>query len=112
MFTVKVSPTKTLKILGLDRRDPDKIVWCAATAGINQLFWIDGYLLCLEVYESSYDHEVEKGVFPISQICYAPLQKYIQIYDLGRGVQLPVVDVSDMEIYKAVLKTVKKREGK
>jgi hypothetical protein len=64
----------------------------------------------LEVYERSFDYEVEKKTFPISQLCYAHLPNYVQIYELGRGAQLPVVDVSDMSIYQAIKELIKKRE--
>jgi hypothetical protein len=112
MFKVKISPTRIIKILGLEKRHPDKMAWCAVTAGINRLFWVDGYLLCLEVYEQSFDYELQKEAFPISQLCYAEMPGYIQVYDLGRGTQLPVVDVSDMRIYQAIVKTIRKTNTK
>jgi hypothetical protein len=107
---IKVTPTKDIRILGLDKRDLEKLAWCSVTSGVGRLFWIDGYLICLEVYDKAFEYEVESGFFPISQLCYTKLQNYTPVYDVGRGTQLPVTDVSDMKLYRAILDEIKKRE--
>jgi len=48
---ISVRPTKNIIILGLDKRNPVDLAFCAITFGANRLFWVDGLLLCLEVYE-------------------------------------------------------------
>lgn len=107
---IKLTPTKEVCILGIDKRDLDKLVWCSVTSGVGRLFWIEGYLLCIEVYEKAFEYEVEKGFLPISQICYTKLQNYTPVYDVGRGAQLPITDVSDMKIYREILKKIKQHE--
>jgi len=106
---VKITPTNDIRILGMDKRSLDKLTWCSATVG-GKLVWLDGYLICLEVYEKAFEYEVEKGFFPISQVCYTKLPNYCPVYDVGRGAQLPVVDASDMKIYRAILGAVKNHE--
>lgn len=107
---IKITPTKDIRILGFDKRDLKKLAWCTVTSGVGRLSWIDGYLICLEVYEKAFEYEVEKGLFPISQLCYAKLPTYTPVYDVGRGTQLPVTDVSDMKLYRAILAAIKKHE--
>lgn len=109
---IKLTPTKDVRILGLDKRDIDKLIWCSVTSGVGRLFWIDGYLICLEVYEKAFEYEVEKGFLPISQICYTHLPNYTPVYEVGRGAQLPITDVSDMKLYREILKTIKAYEKK
>lgn len=107
---VKISPTKRVKILGIDDRSLNNIAWCAITYGVNRLFWVDGYLLCLEVYEKSFEHEIEKGEFYISQVCYTKFPKYIEIFEVKKGMQIPIVNVSDMKIYKDLLEAILMKE--
>ena len=76
---------------------------------ISKLFWIDGYLLCLETYEKAFEHEVEKCVFPVNQVCYAKYPSYEKMYDVGRGAQIPIINVSDMKIFQAILKALRSR---
>jgi hypothetical protein len=66
---VEISPTKKVTVLGLDKRSVSDVAWCATTYGANRLYWIVGYLLCVEVYEKSFEHEIKTKEFPISQIC-------------------------------------------
>ncbi|MEM3459138.1 MAG: hypothetical protein QXN36_00910 [Candidatus Bathyarchaeia archaeon] len=108
---VEVSPTRKVSILGLDKRSVNDIVWCATTFGANRLYWIDGYVLCLEVYEKSFEHELKKKEFPISQICYAKFPKYEKIYEVEKSLQLPIVNVSDMKIFKSILEAILKNEN-
>ncbi|MBX5328730.1 MAG: hypothetical protein QHH18_05600 [Candidatus Bathyarchaeota archaeon] len=108
---VEVSPTRKVSILGLDKRPVNDIVWCATTFGANRLYWIDGYVLCLEVYEKSFEHELKKKEFPISQICYAKFPKYEKIYEVEKSLQLPIVNVSDMKIFKSILEVILKDEN-
>jgi len=107
---VKIAPTRKISILGLDKRSVNDIAWCAATYGLNRLYWIDGYILCLEVYEKSFDHELKNKEFPISQICYAEFPKYRKIYEIDKSLQIPLVNVSDMKLFKNLLMAILKRE--
>ena len=72
----------------------------------KRLYWIDGYILCLEVYEKSFEHELKKKEFPISQICYAKFPKYEKIYEIDKTLQMPLVNVSDMKIFQNILKAI------
>jgi hypothetical protein len=103
---VEIAPTRKITILGLDKRTIDNIAWCATTYGVNRLYWIDGYILCLEVYEKSFDHELKKKEFPISQICYTEFPKYEKIYEIDKSLQMPLVNVSDMKIFQNILKAI------
>jgi hypothetical protein len=103
---IEISPTKRFKVFGVDRRLTENITWCATSYGINRLFWVDGYLLCTEVFERSLRYEVEKGFLPISQVCYASFPRYSRVVEVQKGVEIPVVDVSDMKLYKALLKAI------
>lgn len=103
---VKIAPTRNVKVLGLDKRSTKDLAWCAATYGMNRLYWINGYLLCLEVYEKSLEHEMKTNEFPISHVCYTEFPRYEKIYEVDKSFQIPIVDVSDMEIFKALLKAI------
>lgn len=109
---VKVSPTKKVIVYGVDARSPENIAWCAATYGINRLFWVDGYLLCVEVYDKSFAHEIAKKEFPISHVCYASASKYAQVIEVRKGVEMPVVNASDMMIFQNLLKAILKPKRK
>lgn len=106
---VNIRPTKNIIILGLDKREPKNLGFCAITFGANRLFWIDGLLLCLEVYEKSIEYEMDRGEFYISQLCYADFPKYAEIFEIERGTQIPIVNVSDMQIYAKIVKAIKSR---
>ncbi|MEM3666700.1 MAG: hypothetical protein QW222_06440 [Candidatus Bathyarchaeia archaeon] len=105
-MNVEIAPTRKVSILGLDKRSVESVTWCATTYGVNRLYWIDGYLLCLEVYEKSFDHELKTKEFPISQICYAKFPKYEKIYEVDKSLQIPIVNVSDMKIFQSILKAI------
>jgi len=107
---VEIAPTRKVSILGLDRRLVNDIAWCSATYGVNRLYWLEGYLLCLEVYEKSFEHELRKREFPISQICYARFPKYEKIYEIDKSFQIPLVNVSDMNIFQSILKAILENE--
>ena len=107
---VEISPTRKITILGLDKRSVSNIAFCAATYGVNRLYWIDGYLLCLEVYEKSFEHELKKKEFPISQICYVKFPKYEKIYEIDKSLQIPLVNVSDMKIFRSMLTAILNNE--
>jgi hypothetical protein len=79
---------------------------------VSRLYWIDGYLLCLEVYEKSFEHELKKKEFPVSQICYAELPKYEKILEIDKSFQIPLVNVSDMKIFQSMLKAILENEKK
>jgi hypothetical protein len=107
---IEISPTKKITILGLDKRSVNDVAWCATTYGMSRLYWIDAYLLCLEVYEKSFEHEIKTKEFPISQICFALFPKYEKIYEIDKSLQIPIVNVSDMQIFKGILKAILKNE--
>ncbi|MEM3578842.1 MAG: hypothetical protein QXL54_01290 [Candidatus Bathyarchaeia archaeon] len=109
---VEIIPTKKVTVLGLDKRNVGDIAWCATTYGVNRLYWIDGCLLCLEVYEKSFEHELKNREFPISQICYTEFPKYEKIYEVDKSLQIPIVNVSDMKIFKNLLKAIKENAEK
>lgn len=77
---------------------------------VSKLFWIDGYLLCMETYEKAFEHEVETGIFPINQICYAKYPCYSRLYDVGRGVQISIVKVSGMRLFEAIVEKIRNLE--
>lgn len=103
---IDVKPTKRIIILGLDERKPRDLGFCAITFGASRLFWIKGYILCLEVYEKSLEYEIERGKFYINHLCYAKFPKYSKILEVERGMQIPVVNVSDMQIYREIIKAI------
>ncbi|RLI21723.1 hypothetical protein DRO54_02905 [Candidatus Bathyarchaeota archaeon] len=100
---VEIASLKKIVIYGVEKRKIENLVWCAATYGVNRLFWIDGYLFCLEVYEKSFEHEIKEKIFPISQVCYASLPRYTRTYEVEKGLQIPIVDVSDTKLYRKIL---------
>lgn len=104
---IKVKPTQDIRILGLDERTLPNLLWCALSYRLDRLFWVDGYLLCLEVYEKAFEYEVSEGFFPISQVCYARLPKYVKVYEVEKGAQIPIVDASDMRLYQEIVKAIK-----
>jgi hypothetical protein len=107
---IEIVPTKKITVLGVDKRSVEDLAWCATTYGINRLFWVDGYLLCVEVYEASFEHEMENKEFPISQVCYAKFPKYVKVYEVERGMQIPIVNASDMKIFNNLMKAILKNE--
>lgn len=109
---VKIVPTKKITVFGVDKRTVEDLAWCAVTYGINRLFWIDGYLICTEVYEASFEHEMEFKEFPISQVCYAKLPKYVKAYEVEKGMQIPIVNASDMKIFSSLIKAILENEEK
>ncbi len=111
-MNVEIAPTKKLLVLGVDNRSLENLVWCAVTYRIDRLFWVDGYLLCVEVYEKSFEHEMEHKEFPISQVCYTKYPKYTPIYEVRKGAEIPIVNASDMKIYKSLLKAIQEHEKK
>lgn len=103
---VEIAPTRKVCILGLDKRSANSIAWCAATYGVNRLYWTDGHMLCLEVYERSFDHELKKKEFPISQLCYSEFPKYEKLLEIDKTLQIPLVNVSDMKLFQSILKAI------
>jgi len=104
---VELRPTRHVVVLGYDERELRNLVYCALTYGVNRLFWVDGYVMCVEVYEESFKREMEEGVFYISHVCYARLPEYQKVIEIEKGAQLPVVNASDMAILRAVLEAVR-----
>lgn len=108
---VEIAPTRKVSVLGIDKRSIKDIAWCAATYGINRLHWIDGYVMCLEVYEKSFEHEIKSKEFPISQVCYTEFPNYVRTYEIDKSIQIPMVNVSDMKIFKSLLTAILKNKG-
>ena len=111
-MNVEIAPTGKIIVFGLDNRSVNNISWCAATFGETRLYWIDGYLLCLEVYDKSFEQEIKAKEFPISQICYARFPKYEKLYEIEKSLQIPIVDVSDMQLFQNILKAILENERK
>lgn len=109
---INVSPMKEVLILGLDERSLSNLTWCATAYRIDRLLWADGYLFCLEPYEKSLEYEAEKGVFPIGQVCYVRFPKYVKSFEVEKGVQLPIVDVSEMHLYREIARAIKSHDMK
>ncbi|MEM2319575.1 MAG: hypothetical protein QXW82_01080 [Candidatus Bathyarchaeia archaeon] len=109
---VEIAVTKKVRVLGLDKRSVSDIAWCATTYGANRLYWVNGFLLCLEVYEKSFEQELKTREFPISQICYTEFPKYEKIYEVEKSLQIPIVNVSDMKIFRSLLKAIVENEEK
>ena len=109
---IEIAPTRKITVLGLDKRSMDNISYCAATYGVSRLYWINGYALCLEVYEKAFEHELKKQEFPVSQICYAEFPKYEKIYEIDKSFQIPVVNVSDMKIFQGIMAAILEHEKK
>ncbi len=109
---VEIAPTRKIRVLGLDKRSLKDIAWCAATYGMNRLYWVDGYLLCLEVYEKSIEHEIKNREFPISHVCYVEFPKYDKMFEIDKSLQIPIVNASDMKIFKDLLAAIIKDESK
>lgn len=107
---VEIAPTRKITVLGLDKRSVNDVAWCATTYGVSRLYWIDGHLLCLEVYEKSFEHELKKKEFPISQICYAKFPKFDKIYEIDKSLQIPLVNVSDMKLFQGILRAILENE--
>ena len=107
----KITPTKEVHILGLDKRDINNIFWCAMSYRSDRLFWVDGYLLCIENCDDALSYEMEKGVFPVSQVCYIKFPKYAKYHEVEKGVQIPIVNVSDMKLYREIVNAIKDRES-
>lgn len=105
-MNVEIAPTQKIRVLGLDKRSVKNITWCAATYGMSRLYWVDGYLLCLEVYEKSIEHEIKNKEFPISHVCYAEFPKYERMYEVDKSLQVPIVNASDMKIYKNLMAAI------
>jgi hypothetical protein len=105
---VEVTPTRKIVVLGVDKRSLENLAWCAITYDLHRLFWIDGYVLCIEVYEKSFEQELKKKEFPISQVCYARYPKYTRVFEVEKGMQIPIVNVSDMRMYRNLLNAVLK----
>jgi len=104
---VELRPTRRVVVLGFDERELRNLLYCAITYGVNRLFWIDGYLMCVEVYEEAFKREMEEGVFYVSHVCYARFPEYQKVVEVERGAQIPVVDASDMRILRAILEALR-----
>ena len=96
-------PTRKLRILSLDKRPLEDLIWCAITSGSHKLYWIGGYVICTEVYEEAFKYEVEKGEFPISQVCYSELPKYERMLELEKGSRIPLVKVEGHSDIKKIM---------
>ncbi len=107
---IKYLPTREIRIYSIDKRKASELAWCSITMGANKLFWIDGYVICLEIHDDAFKYEVEKGFFPINQICFAAFPEYTRIFDVEKGARIPLINVSDMKIFKKILNKIKEIE--
>ena len=107
---VVLRPTRRVVVLGYDERELQNLLYCAITYGVNRLFWVDGYLMCVEVYEESFKREMDDGVFFVSHVCYARFPRYQKVIEVERGAQLPIVNASDMRMLRAILRAVLAKE--
>jgi hypothetical protein len=107
---VKITPIRTVNIFGIDERSLPNIAWCATANHADHLFWVGGYLICLEPYEKSLECDEDKGVLPIGQLCYAKFPKYVKSYEVEKSLQIPIVDVSDMGLYKEIADAIEKHQ--
>ncbi|MFP3984643.1 MAG: hypothetical protein ACLFU9_01575 [Candidatus Bathyarchaeia archaeon] len=105
---IEVVPTKKVVVLGLDKRSSEDLIWCASTFNINRLFWINGYLICAEVYEKAFEHEIAKREFPINQVCYTEFPAYKKFYEVEKGIHLPIVNVTGVKIFTCLLQAILK----
>jgi len=64
----------------------------------------------MEVFEKCFEYEVKEGFFPIIQICYTKYPKYEKFYEVEKGAQIPIVNVSDMRLYKEIVKKIIEKE--
>ena len=109
-MNIEILPTRKIRILGFDKRSLNNLLWCAFTFRLDRVHWINGYLICLEVYEKAFDYEIKKDFFPISQVCYTGFPDYKKYFEVERGIQIPIVDVSDMTLFQEIVKAIKKKE--
>ena len=72
--------------------------------------WVDGSLLCTAIFEKSFEHEIEKGEFPLSQVCHATCPDYKRILEVELGTETPLVNASDMKINVNLLKAIRDHE--
>jgi len=105
---VKITPLKSVNIYGIDERSLSNIAWCATANHADHLFWVNGYLICLEPYEKSLECEEDRSILPIGQLCYARLPKYVKSYEVEKSLQIPIVDVSDMGLYKEIVDAIER----
>jgi len=107
----RYTPVREIRLLGLDERSLCNLLWCATSYRLDRLFWADGYLFCMETYDKSFDYEVERGILPISQVCYTHFPKYEKYYEVEKGIQIPIVDVSGMQLYSGITRIIKKMDS-
>ena len=98
-------------MLSIDKRKLEDLVWCALTSGASRLYWARGYLICTEVHEDAFKHELERGEFPINQLCYSKLEKYTRILELERGSRIPLVNVEGMRAFESILAIIERKEN-
>lgn len=44
--------------------------------------------------------------FPISHVCYAEFPKYERMFEVDKSLQIPIVNVSNMKLFKSLLKAI------
>ncbi|MEM2094660.1 MAG: hypothetical protein QXI32_05130 [Candidatus Bathyarchaeia archaeon] len=106
----KYTPVKELRVIGLDERSLGNLLWCATSYRLDRLYWAKGYLFCIEMYDKSFDLEVERGILPVNQVCYTHFPKYEKYYEVEKGIQVPIVDVSEMRLYGGLVRMIRKMD--
>ena len=109
---VRYCPTEVITVIGLDRRSSENLAWCAVTYGASRLFWIDGYLICAEVYDKSFEQEMENREFTITHLCYSRFPRYCRVLEVEKGTHIPIVKVDDLKMFRELLKLIKEDDGK
>ncbi len=57
------------------------------------------------------DLEIKEGEFCISQACYTKFPRYTRLHEVEKGTQIPIVDVSEMRIYRNLMKAIREYEN-
>ena len=109
---IKYTPVKEIRILSIDERKLENLAWCAIVSGSNKLYWVDGFVICMEIHDDAFKYEIERSFFPINQLCYAKMPEYTRFYEAAKGAQIPIVDVSDMSLFKKIIRTIKNSKNR
>ncbi|MBM1154772.1 hypothetical protein DRN94_002715 [archaeon] len=96
------TPTREVRVLEVDQRSVEDLVWCAASYSAARLYWIRGRLLCVEVYEHAIEKEIDEGILVVSQLCWAPFPEYQPYIETRGGFRIPIVRAAGMKFFEAL----------
>jgi hypothetical protein len=90
-----------------------KVVGIPKGIPIDPLLWTDGLLFVRVPMPPTSDviKEQLRGIIHFQAVEYVPMNKYKKSITQN-DVTIPIVDVSNMESFKDLVKAIKKREGK